>query len=301
VQMLFEESPEASELKNGLTSLFDIALYTLEQSRELFLRSRRSELSVGKSDEGRFSRLGQTIPVFAMTLACSLGLALEQWKKKGGLKGDEKIERALRVLFRDLMNEEFQDENGSSPKSLVIGVRAILKRSLVRHSYPMINRLHALKLLIDDTVLGDGEKEKILPWTYELLEMEANLNAPLHFTPLHSGATCAMVCLFQAESALHYTAESRLLSSQEMYTMRRAFYENISDLYYLYDDFNDRQLHFNHGIQMAGAELATLLQCRLAAKSCQQPRPHEQGEDDGGRLQQEENLGGGESGVPPGG
>ena len=44
-----------------------------------------------------------------------------------------------------------------------------------------------------------------------------------------------------------------------MFTLRRAYYENISDLSYLYDDFNDRQLHLSHGIQMAGAELNALL------------------------------------------
>lgn len=41
--------------------------------------------------------------------------------------------------------------------------------------------------------------------------------------------------------------------------MRRAYYEEISDLYYLFDDFNDRQIHFNTAIQMAGTEIVSLL------------------------------------------
>ena len=53
-------------------------------------------------------------------------------------------------------------------------------------------------------------------------------------------------------------AQRDLQTSEEMFTLRRAYYENISDLTYLYDDFNDRQLHLSHGIQMAGAEINAL-------------------------------------------
>ena len=41
--------------------------------------------------------------------------------------------------------------------------------------------------------------------------------------------------------------------------MRRAYYQSISDLYYLFDDFNDRPIHFNMAMQMAGTELASLI------------------------------------------
>ncbi len=179
--------------------------------------------------------------------------------------------------------------------------RSILDESLVRHSYPMINRLHALRVFIDDYVLSqslqmaggevqalnkagevqapDKTFEKALTWTTELLDLNASLNAPLHFTPLQLGTTCALVYLLSpldtsdSQQAIRDAAERSLLSSQEMYTMRRAFYENISDLYYLYDDFNDRQLHFNHAIQMAGAELSSLLRhlIRIAKEETTQP------------------------------
>jgi hypothetical protein len=48
-----------------------------------------------------------------------------------------------------------------------------------------------------------------------------------------------------------------------MVTQRRAYYEAISDLFYLYDDFNDRQIHHNHALQMAGFELSNRLKQRV--------------------------------------
>jgi hypothetical protein len=58
-------------------------------------------------------------------------------------------------------------------------------------------------------------------------------------------------------------AESSLRQSLEMVTMRRAYYEAISDLYYLFDDFNDRMIHYNHAIQMMAIELTSYLLAAL--------------------------------------
>ena len=48
-----------------------------------------------------------------------------------------------------------------------------------------------------------------------------------------------------------------------MITMRRKYYEVISDLYYLFDDFNDRMIHYNHAIQMMAVELTSYLLAAL--------------------------------------
>ena len=58
---------------------------------------------------------------------------------------------------------------------------------------------------------------------------------------------------------IYRAAQRDLANSEEMYTMRRSYYQAIDGLYYLYDDFNDRQIHYNHAIQMAGAELNAIL------------------------------------------
>jgi hypothetical protein len=266
--------------------LFEVALYSLKQADRLFQSSRRAD-DVGPSPvrpepdepnpaESLPSLIGRKIPVAALTQACALGLAACRWDRGATVRAE------LARLLKDWIGT-LQLKKPEAKDELTPALRSLLKESLVRHSYPMINRLHTLRILIDDTILG-GEigdtpgKEpewRVIAWTEELLDLEGNLNAPLHFTPLHSGTTCALVVLRldpkeEGEPSrypqIRHAAERALLASQEMYSMRRAFYENISDLYYLYDDFNDRQLHFNHAIQMAGAELASLLRYRLALK-----------------------------------
>jgi hypothetical protein len=271
--------------------LFDAGLYALKEADRLFRSSRRED------DETTTSLVGRKIPVAALTQVCALGLAACRWnladKVQAGLV--ELLERWKETSekWKELSEE---GKELSEEKEFALRLQSLLKMSLECHSYPMINRLHALRLLIDDAVLSDAavlsegeeeekekevekekvkevEKVKFFDWTSELLDLEGNLHAPLHFTPLHSGATCALVALWaQAKKKsdrprywkIFNAAERALVASQEMYSMRRAFYENISDLYYLYDDFNDRQLHFNHAIQMAGAELAALLRYRLS-------------------------------------
>ena len=68
-----------------------------------------------------------------------------------------------------------------------------------------------------------------------------------------------------ADRALR-TAKRDLRASEEMISLRRSFYEAIADLYYLYDDFNDRQVHYKHALQMAGSELTTVLKQLLDLK-----------------------------------
>ncbi len=43
-----------------------------------------------------------------------------------------------------------------------------------------------------------------------------------------------------------------------MYTLGRAYYQAISGLYYLYDDFADRAVHFNHTLQMSASDVVVL-------------------------------------------
>lgn len=251
---------EPGEAASTWRGLFDLGLYALREAGELFGRSRRHMEGNESSGGSERSYLGGGIvPVFAVTLACSLGLAAKQWEY------GEALQKSLTELLGDWTGKSSFEEDG---KEFADSLRSILKDSLVRNSYPMLNRLYVLKILIDDATLrgNKGEGNDIVEWTLELLDLEASLNAPLHFTPLDLGTTCALVYLLGGEreskdmKRILHAAERALLSSQEMYSLRRSFYENISDLYYLYDDFNDRQLHFNHAIQMAGAELAVLLQ-----------------------------------------
>jgi len=164
----------------------------------------------------------------------------------------------------------------------------ILERSLVRHSYPLINRLQGLKALIDAeilTVSPDASPEaesRILARTEELLTLDELFDAPLHFTPLHAGLTCALVAVYLQRDEPEWrspeiekvwrAAQRYLNKSEEMYTMRRAYYEGISNLYYLFDDFNDRQIHFNIAMQMAGTEVVSLVKGLLHLREAREFR-----------------------------
>lgn len=53
-----------------------------------------------------------------------------------------------------------------------------------------------------------------------------------------------------------YRANIHLRKSRETYTLRREYYEQIADLYYLHDEFNDRNIHHTHALQMLGSDLA---------------------------------------------
>ncbi len=50
-----------------------------------------------------------------------------------------------------------------------------------------------------------------------------------------------------------------LEESRQMYTLGPKYYQEISDLYYLYDDFNDRHIHHQQALQMASADVNTIL------------------------------------------
>jgi hypothetical protein len=251
-------SKAAREFWGGL---IDTTLQSLKNADRLFRHSRR--YYGGAEDQTRGNYLvGTLIPTEALTILCSLGLALD------AIAGKEVDARRSSLVT--LMNSW-----GIEGESFVVA----LSDAVQRHAYPVINRLRGIKVLIDHLVWkswGAGESgdglAKALGWTSSLLELNEQFNAPLHFTPMHSGITCAWVWLWSltrpagetagvkdALERIHRAAQRDLYNSEEMYTMQRSYYKAISGLYYLYDDFNDRQIHYNHAIQMAGAELTAVL------------------------------------------
>lgn len=329
--------PDSQAAPGCWSDLAAMALYSLKKADLLFRLGRKAEDKLSGS-----YLIGDKIPVTQLMLTCSLGLAVENWKLDDGFR--KEISTLLRS-WGALNPTESADQ---------ATLRRLLEDTLLRHSYPMVNRLHRLKLLIDDSLLGEGELDsRWESWIEELKKLTADLEAPMHFTPLHSGTTYALAYLRsllydwakektqeeidkqqeledrsylhsllmaqysemdgflfnrdlrqgtkheekrqqtierqlqeckarlatnqelrgkreeerkireeeqrKRETWLRRAAQRDLETSEEMFTLRRAYYENISDLSYLYDDFNDRQLHLTHGIQMAGAELNALL------------------------------------------
>ncbi|MDY7094862.1 MAG: ATP-binding protein [Acidobacteriota bacterium] len=270
--------------------LFQVALEAFEDAtrllrldRRAFRFLRRKAARGEKTDQAYL--VGSIIPPRALSLACSLGAACSLAGKN--LLGPSW--RGQRKQLCELIGEWTGQKDGDDLEYFL----KTLKMALVRHPYPMVSRLQALKALIDATTLKTSAEaatplekihlegtqlEDMLRYVEELQFLEAQYASPLHFTPLEMGVSLALVDLrFRASQAAHGSllglsqtrrrrleeirdeAKRYLQQSSETYTMRRAYYENIQRLYYLYDDFNDRQIHFNLAMQMAGSEICLIL------------------------------------------
>ncbi|MDT8448498.1 MAG: hypothetical protein RRB13_16530 [bacterium] len=105
-------------------------------------------------------------------------------------------------------------------------------------------------------------------------DLYEKFQSPLLFTPFYAGVSHTLAgikyeaCVGKSEQSTRWFARAKQLldKSRNMYTMHEEYYEAIGGLYYFYDDFNDRDIHFHHAIQMAGKELTALLREVLTDK-----------------------------------
>ncbi len=137
--------------------------------------------------------------------------------------------------------------------------------------------------------------DKAINYTKELLEIEEQFDSPHHFTPTQVAYTCFRLAdtlqrgakyvnaqLFVAEKIrdtqarqdkmdelkarqyqrnkdakyFYIRANEYFNKSQQMYTLRHEYYQSIGDLYYLYDDFNDRYIHHAKAIQIMSSTIS---------------------------------------------
>jgi 2-polyprenyl-3-methyl-5-hydroxy-6-metoxy-1,4-benzoquinol methylase len=239
------------------SDLISLAVERLEHVENLYLRSRRARVLADQQAHLR--------PATLLTYACALGLGVLQIAPHLQ-KHLERLRRLVGRCSRPMVWVGPVDER--------TWFRERLRDGLDQHSFPMFNRLVGLKVLIDDTLLaeatpGTAEREEVATYIDELVRFERLYKSPLHFIPLHSGLTLGLACLRWRERVavtvelrpafIHETAKQQLATSQQMVTLKRSYYETISGLYYLYDDFNDRTIHFNHAVQMSGMELASFV------------------------------------------
>lgn len=239
----------------SLVPFRDLGTYALQEAHRLTTQSQAHRLPRGEIERRELVLVG-----------CSLSLALLMHIP------DKPVEKGLLDLVG--LGEIERDGN----EVIRARLRDKLRGHLKRNSFPVLHRLRGLKVLVDDAVLGKrtpGDFAWISEDLKELLSFQERYGSRLHFTPLSLGITEALVALkgeglrgVKEEGVDHLTPEPRelrslatmhLQTSQQMYTMGRAYYESISDLYYLYDDFSDRAIHHNHAIQMAGSEVASVM------------------------------------------
>jgi hypothetical protein len=248
-----------------------LSLMLIKRAARYFQFSRRQVLG------GKHLPIGRSIPPKAITLIGECGLIAESRKEKND---------AL-ITIRNWTGNTYQDWSYSKSDDQVL-LDKYLRQTIINgirlHRFPALNRLNALKLLIDHSdqrsyleITEPGETmqctrsevdpKTLISWGFELDAMAEKYHAPLRFTPVNSGF--AYFQIFKMLEKLECTqfdrdkfrfalwANREIFRSTEMYTLGPAYRENISSLYYLYDDFNDRHLHNSHAVQMAGAELAS--------------------------------------------
>ncbi|MGM0575226.1 MAG: hypothetical protein ACQEXJ_05810 [Myxococcota bacterium] len=252
--------------------LAGVASHALERADRLFRRSRSKHgpQAVDCDPKDDALVIGDVIPVRSVSLAAGLGLVAHSrdWPR---------ISSAMRKLL-----ERWKAPTRSrAPGTGQAFFRDILEANLQQHSFPMLNRLHVLKLLIDDTALHGSatgvSDEALLGWADQLARGCELLQAPLHFTPQLTGSTFALLWFHlpsktrREQTWIRRLALERLSRSEEMYSQRRGYYSTVRELYYLYDDFNDRQIHFNHALQMAGSEVNSLLKESLTKSERHHP------------------------------
>jgi len=250
--------------------LMEAAISSLERASTNFERHHRH------TEEGRYL-IGGVIPTRTLVVACSLILASEHCGLLKGLEGLEALTPQAARLAKIICKWIGRDEKKGQPTELA---SEQLENVFQNHPFPMASRLFALKVLIDNLsarAKSEVDRALLAQRAHELIALSDDYNSPLHFTPFDSGITLGLAYLsimppaqpkltsISGADELLMTALRHLNQSEEMISMRRGYYEAISSLYYLHDDFNDRRLHFCHSVQMAGRDLTAALKTKLDA------------------------------------
>ena len=231
------------------------------------------------------------IPPSLLTLACSLRIAGSQFLGCG--------DQSVQALDRQILRMGGRIDEGKELTNR--DVADLLREAIERQRYPLLNRLNALNTLINAEllVLADDRDQQFTQlrqadvYAREWITLNDRFNAPLHFTPFTSGVTLTWLARARKRAvaagfrdvmlelsrnqvdvetdakcdriSYHDEAKRHLTKGRETCSMGRTYYDVIANLYYLYDDFNDRHIHFHHALQMAGSELTTVLEAYALA------------------------------------
>ena len=256
--------------------------------KKLF-RSVRSEINLNSNVTSNTDPylIGELIPSSALTSLCSIGMSLSFFLQTTS-HSDSELESKTRNYIDELCdiihawtgNEEpllnqfqepYPDKYEYFEEKLIYSIQ--------RHRYPVLNQLNTLKILVDNSLIrgylskGKTKTQNTSAWLQELHHINKKYNHPLHFTPMQFGFSLFLYWYIKnpknkdrknevnfnldeiADFDLHTEFRHSLIQNLDMCHMGRGYYEAINNMYYLYDDFNDNQIHRNHAMQMAGTEL----------------------------------------------
>lgn len=272
-----------------ITFLIQRALFRLESAYILFVRQleQQEPLSI---EEGKQHRFVEEVPpkliVTLITLyiqALRFGEFYLPVLSKSYLPHQEQADEAKK-MFRVMVGlakylgvgEDTRenivslfDSTINPPKGINAIIRTLdelLTKYLHVYRYPILNRLNGLKTLVF-SALQRNDIEKASALASELVETSEKYRSPFHFMAINIASVSYQIAKAmesrdeKGDSAqkLKHESEKRhwyrlalkyTLQSQQMYTQRSSYYDSIVDLYYLYDDFNDRHIHHGHAIQM---------------------------------------------------
>ncbi len=255
--------------------------------KKLF-RSIRSSINLNSdvmpdTEESNSYLIGELIPSSALTSLCSIGMSLSFFLQRDNPSSspfESEVQRYMDELSDIVQkwtgNEEplLNDIHASCTNKYGYFKKKLIY-SLQRHRYPVLNQLNALKTLVDCSLFrgylskNETDTENTSAWLQELHHIYQKYNHPFHFTPMQYGLSAYLYRHLMKDKNnkaelnlpdiidfdLHTEFRRSLIQSLDMCHMGRGYYEAINNMYYLYDDFNDNQIHRNHAMQMAGAEL----------------------------------------------
>ncbi|MEE9336484.1 MAG: hypothetical protein V3U87_00240 [Methylococcaceae bacterium] len=245
-------------------------------------RSETNQNSDGAASSEESYLIGELIPSSALTSLCSTGMSLSFFLRDN--HSDPISENVVQHYMNELSTiiDRWTKKEEPPHNRFFINKYTYFEKKLIysiqRHRYPVLNQLNALKTLVDSSLVrgylseDDTATQNTGAWLQELYHINKKYNHPFHFTPMQSGQCFYLYWYLNQQKNvndqlnlpkiddfdLHTEFRHSLIQSLDMCHMGRGYYEAINNMYYLFDDFNDNQIHRNHAMQMAGTELTKM-------------------------------------------
>lgn len=180
-------------------------------------------------------------------------------------------------LFTFEYNKDLPEEPNKNIELWLTALQKIIENLCLIQRYPILNRLDMLQqltLLLTRPENNDNDNIKMATnYTEELLEIVEQFDSPHHFTPIQVAFTCfhladALEKRDEQSKAKYFylRANEYFYKSQQMYTMRYEYDKSIGDLYYLYDDFNDRYIHHSKALQIMSSTISITVEREIHQK-----------------------------------
>ncbi|MEL7151739.1 MAG: hypothetical protein AAGK71_13455 [Pseudomonadota bacterium] len=251
-----EKSRRSSDRFHNEFEVIEARLWDAEREFEVSSR-KHSSMQSARSDIQSKSQVALGKKISAMRKVTEKRDVLENLKKSAS---KEELSQASHDLAHCLLHEitatlnlvDIRFEHLSNIKTLYeADLNASLQRELIVAYEKKL--AETAEGVAKDQAENRLSEAKI--WLGELLEAEKLLDAPVHFPPSYMAETLSLMAIDEPGSEeLENLSRKFRWRAEQAYTMGRQYYQNLSRLVYLFDDFNDRRRHSIHAGQMAMAD-----------------------------------------------